>query len=193
MGEWLDELIDFFMAYGEWGLVAVSFADSSFFPIPPDVLLIPLGIANPDLVMWYAFLTTLSSVVGALLGWFIGHRLGRPVLVRFFSADKVEKVEEYFERFGGFSLAIAGFTPIPYKIFTIASGMCKVRLREVIIWSILGRGARFFLEAALILWLGKAAQTFIEEYFGLITVGAVAVILIVVLIYTMIKRSKKSD
>ncbi len=190
--EWIDKTVDFFMAYGEWGLAAVSFGDSSFFPIPPDVLLIPLGIANPDRVMWYAFITTVASVLGAVLGWFIGHRFGRPILLRFFSADKVEKVEEYFERYGGFSIAIVGFVPlpIPYKLFTIASGICEVRLREVIFWSILGQ--RFFMVGALIMWLGQAAQDFIEKYIGLISVGIVAVILIIALIYTLIKRSRKS-
>ncbi|GGE14993.1 hypothetical protein GCM10011571_15640 [Marinithermofilum abyssi] len=190
LSQWLDAMVQFFMSYGPWGLVIVSFTESSFFPIPPDVLLIPLSIAQPELALWYAFLTTASSVAGALLGWWIGRKWGRPVMLRFFSESTVQKVEGYFEQYGGFSLAIAGFTPIPYKVFTIASGICKVNIREVVLWSILGRGARFFLEGLLILWLGKAAQSFIQEYFSAITVSVVAVILLLALLYTWVKQSR---
>lgn len=188
--QWLDAITEWFMAYGAWGLAIVSFLESSFFPIIPDVILLPLGIAQPELVLWYALIVTVSSVAGAMLGYWIGHKLGRPVMVRFFKEETVAKVEGYFERYGGFSMAIAGFTPIPYKVFTIASGMCQVKKREVILWSLLGRGCRFFAEALIILWLGKAAMAFIEEYFGVLTLAVVAVILIGYLCYVFIKRSR---
>lgn len=192
ISQWLDTMMDWFLSYGSWGLAVVSFTESSFFPIPPDVLLIPLGIAQPELVWWYALITTAASVSGALLGWWIGRKLGRPIMLRFFQAETVDKVEGYFDRYGGFSLAIAGFTPIPYKVFTIASGMCRVRIREVIMWSLLGRSSRFFLEALIIALLGASAQTFIEEYFSIITTAVVAVLLLVILIRHLIKRKKES-
>ncbi|OYD07717.1 YqaA family protein [Paludifilum halophilum] len=190
LSQWLDALVEWFLENGSWGLAIMSFTESSFFPIPPDFVLLPLGIAQPELALWYAFLTTSFSTLGAILGWWIGHKLGRPVMIRFFKRETVEKVEGYFKQFGGFTLAIAGFTPIPYKVFTIASGLSQIRIREVLLWSFLGRGCRFFLEAALIMWLGKAAESFIDEYFGLITVIVVGVILVAYLLYRLFKRTR---
>ncbi|MFC4076682.1 YqaA family protein [Salinithrix halophila] len=185
---WFDAIVEWCLAYGSWGLAFVSFTEASFFPIPPDVLLIALGIAQPELTLWFALVTTIGSVSGAVFGWWIGRRFGRPVMLRFFKQETVEKVEAYFDRYGGFTLAIAGFTPIPYKVFTIASGMSQVKKRELILWSILGRGCRFFLVAFIILWLGQKAKSFIEEYFGLITVVTVAVVLLGYLLYMVFKR-----
>lgn len=188
--QWFDAMVEWFLSYGSWGLAIVSFVESSFFPVIPDVILIPLGIAQPELVWWYALITTLSSVAGAILGWFIGKKLGRPLMLRFFKLETVEKVEGYFDRYGGFSLAIAGFTPIPFKVFTIASGMSNVRIREVVFWSLLGRGTRFFLEALIIAWLGKAAGAFIEQYFGALSLSLVALVLLVALIWHLIRRKR---
>nr|WP_142504771.1 YqaA family protein [Melghirimyces algeriensis] len=190
MSEWIDVMVEWFMEYGVWGLIVVSFTESSFFPIIPEALLIPLGVAQPEMAWWYALITTVSSVAGALLGWWIGRKLGRPIMLRFFKEETVKKVEGYFEQYGGFSLAIAGFTPIPYKVFTIASGMCRIRIREVILWSFLGRGARFFLEGAIIAFLGKQAGEFIDQYLGLITASVAGAILVIVLIWQLIKRKK---
>lgn len=187
----LQEWTDYFLEYGAWGLGAISFMESSFFPIPPDVLLIPMGIAQPDLALWFAFITTITSVAGALLGWWLGNKFGRKLMLRFFKPELIEKVENYFERYGGAALAIAGFTPIPYKVFTIASGMCNVKKRDVILWSLLGRGGRFFLEAAIIIWLGKAAQEFINEYFGIITLSVGGLLVIGYIIYALIKKNRK--
>ncbi|EGK12791.1 YqaA family protein [Kroppenstedtia eburnea] len=191
--DWINAVAEWFLSYGSWGLAILSFFESSFFPVIPDVILIPLGIAQPELVWWYALITTLSSVAGALLGWWIGKKLGRPLMLRFFKQETVEKVEAYFEKYGGFSLAIAGFTPIPFKVFTIASGMCKIRIREVIIWSLLGRGARFFLEALIIAWLGKAAGEFINQYFGPLTLSLVALVLLAALIWHLLRRKRAAN
>jgi membrane protein YqaA with SNARE-associated domain len=192
MSELIHTIEEWLMEYGIFGLFFVSFADSSFFPIPPDVLLIPMGISNPDRVIWYAFITTVASVLGAILGWFIGKKLGRPVLRYIISEERIQKVENYFNKYGPVAILIAGFTPIPYKVFTIFAGITKVQLRTLIIWSIIGRGARFFLEAALIMVLGAQARPFIEENFGMVTLIGGALIVIVYIIYLVMRKKKKT-
>ncbi|MGD6845317.1 YqaA family protein [Bacillus infantis] len=192
MSELIHTIEEWLMEYGIFGLFFVSFADSSFFPIPPDVLLIPMGISNPDRVIWYAFITTVASVLGAILGWIIGKKLGRPVLRFIISEERIQKVENYFNKYGPVAILIAGFTPIPYKVFTIFAGITTVRLRTLIIWSIIGRGARFFLEAALIMVLGAQARPFIEENFGMLTLIGGALIVIVYIIYLVMRKKKKT-
>ncbi len=192
MSELIHTIEEWLMEYGIFGLFFVSFADSSFFPIPPDVLLIPMGISNPDRVIWYALITTVASVLGAILGWIIGKKLGRPVLRFIISEERIQKVENYFNKYGPVAILIAGFTPIPYKVFTIFAGITTVRLRTLVIWSIIGRGARFFLEAALIMVLGAQARPFIEENFGMLTLIGGALIVIVYIIYLIMRKKKKT-
>ncbi|MGM0855148.1 MAG: YqaA family protein [Bacillota bacterium] len=192
MAELLHAFEAWLLDYGVWGLILVSFADSSFFPIPPDVLLIPLAIANPDSALLYALYTTIASVIGALLGWLIGKKLGRPILVYFFSEKRIQKVEEYFTKYGAMALLIAGLTPVPYKIFTIFAGVSGVKIRVLVIWSIIGRGIRFFLEGAIILALGAKAKPFIEENFTLLTLTAGGTLVTVYLVYLVIKKRKKT-
>lgn len=191
MSEMIHAIEAWLMEYGVWGLFFVSFADSSFFPIPPDVLLIPMGISNPDSVIWYAFITTVASVLGAIFGWFIGKKLGRPVLRLIISEEKIQKVEHYFTKYGPMAILISAFTPIPYKVFTIFAGISKIRLRVLVIWSIIGRGARFFLEAIFIVTLGEKANPFIEENFSLVTIIGSLIIVIAYIIYLIIKKRRK--
>ncbi|OIU73012.1 YqaA family protein [Rossellomorea aquimaris] len=190
MSELLHAFEAWLMDYGVWGLIAVSFADSSFFPIPPDVLLIPLAIANPENALLYALYTTVSSVIGALFGWWIGKKLGRPILVYLFSEQRIQKVEEYFKKYGPMALLIAGLTPVPYKIFTIFAGVSGVRIRTLVIWSIIGRGIRFFLEGAIILTLGAKAKPFIEENFTMLTLAAGGVLILAYIVYLIIRKKK---
>jgi undecaprenyl-diphosphatase len=166
--------------------------ESSFFPIPPDVLMIPMGIANPDRAFWYAFLTTAGSVLGALLGWYIGKKVGRPILRYFIKEEKIVKVEQYFEKYGAMAILIAGFTPIPYKVFTVFSGISRVKIPTLIIWSIIGRGARFFLEAAIIVALGDKAMPFIQENFAMLTAAVGGVAIVGYLIYLFVRKTKKA-
>ena len=192
MSEWIHAFEEWLLEFGSWGLFIVSFLESSFFPIPPDVLLIPMGIANPDRAFWYAFLTTAASVLGALLGWYIGKKVGRPILRYFIKEEKIVKVEQYFEKYGAMAILIAGFTPIPYKVFTIFSGISRVKIPTLIIWSIIGRGARFFLEAAIIVALGDKAMPFIEENFAMLTAGVGGVAIVGYLIYLFARKVKKA-
>lgn len=192
MSEWIHTFEDWLLEFGSVGLFIVSFMESSFFPIPPDVLMIPMGIANPDRAFWYAFLTTAGSVLGALLGWYIGKKVGRPILRYFIKEEKIIKVETYFEKYGAMAILIAGFTPIPYKVFTIFSGISRVKIPTLIIWSIIGRGARFFLEAAIIVALGDKAMPFIEENFAILTAGVGGVAIVGYLIYLFVRKTKKA-
>jgi membrane protein YqaA with SNARE-associated domain len=188
MSDMIHEVEEWLLEYGLFGLFFVSFADSSFFPIPPDVLLIPMGISNPDSVLWYALVTTIASVLGAILGWFIGKKLGRPVLTLIISEERIQTVESYFTQYGPMAILISAFTPIPYKVFTIFAGISNVKLRVLVIWSIIGRGARFFLEAAIIMVLGSQAKTFIEENFSSATLLAGILLIGGYIFYLMIKK-----
>ncbi|ESU31563.1 hypothetical protein G3A_16155 [Bacillus sp. 17376] len=192
MSEWIHAFEEWLLEFGSWGLFFVSFLESSFFPIPPDVLMIPMGIADPDRALWYAFITTAGSVLGALLGWYIGKKVGRPILRYFIKEEKIALVEGYFEKYGAMAILIAGFTPIPYKVFTIFSGISNVKIPTLIIWSIIGRGLRFFLEAAIIVALGDKAMPFIEENFAMLTIILGVVVIFGYLIYAYLKRSKKA-
>ena len=174
-----------FLPFGELGLFVVAFMESSFFPIPPDLLLIPLVLVNPQLGLWYAFVCTLGSVLGALLGYYIGIKGGRPVLIKIAGVKKTDNVEKYFKKFGDWAIGIAAFTPIPYKVFTIAAGVFRHSIKNLLWISIIGRGARFFLVAGLIMFLGPEIIAFIENYFELFTVVAV---LGVVLAYYAFKK-----
>ncbi|MCL6616699.1 MAG: DedA family protein [Anoxybacillus ayderensis] len=187
MSQWIHHLEQWLLEFGVIGLVIVSFTESSFFPIPPDVLLIPLSIAQPEKALWFSFLTTVASVFGALLGWYIGKKFGRPILRYFISDEKMDKVEQYFQQYGAMAIVIAGFTPIPYKVFTIFSGISNINIRTLLFWSFIGRGARFFAEGLIIFMLGAQAKTFIEQHFTTITIVGGIVIIIAFLIYKRFK------
>jgi len=138
--------------YPAWALFFLAFAESSFFPIPPDVLLIAVCFAKPSSSLWFATVTSLGSVFGGAFGFFIGLKGGRPLLVKLFKERKVSVVDKYFEKYGVWAILVAGFTPIPYKIFTIASGAFKMNFKKFFIASIISRSARFFIVATFI-WL----------------------------------------
>ncbi len=141
--EWTKGLV---RDYGLVGLAVVAFAESSFFPIPPDALLLLLVLPPfSQSALLTSLVCTLASVSGAALGWVIGRIAGRPLLDRFFSPQKVARFEWLYERYGIACVFTAAFTPIPYKLFTIASGVFRYSLPALLAVSVVGRGARFFL------------------------------------------------
>lgn len=191
MSDFLANFIEFVRAYGVVGLAAVSFAESSFFPIPPDVLLIPMAFMNRRLALLYALVTTVSSVFGGIFGHIIGRKLGKPILRRFFKEETINKVEDYFKKYGGWSIAVAGFTPIPYKAFTISAGAFNVRVFTLIMASLLGRGARFFLEGLFIFFVGDAAKYYIENYFEVFTIIITVSFVIIYYIWKRLKNARR--
>jgi membrane protein YqaA with SNARE-associated domain len=154
-------------------LLVVSFVESSVFPIPPDILLIPMILARPREAWRLAALCTLASVVGGLLGYAIGYFLfdaiGRPVLEFYHAMDSYDALKAGFAEWGVWIIIIKGMTPIPYKLITIASGVAHFPLASFIGASIVSRSLRFFLVAALLWWFGDAARLFIERRLMLVT------------------------
>ncbi len=148
-------------------LGVLSFAESSFFPIPPDVMLMPMVIAKPAQWRWLAFWTTLMSVLGGVAGYFIGvfaFEWLQPHIIAWGYTDKLALSTSLFKEWGVWVVFVAGFSPIPYKIFTITAGALSMALIPFIIASIIGRGARFFIVAALLAWLGPRMEHLIIRY-----------------------------
>jgi membrane protein YqaA with SNARE-associated domain len=154
-------------------LFVISFAESSFFPIPPDVLLIPLCFGRPRRGHVFAGVCTLASVLGGMAGYGLGtwaSGLGHDLVVFFSSEATFEVVRRQFEENTFLYVAIAGFTPIPYKVFTISAGIFHVSFPVFVLASVLSRGARFFLEAGVVRLFGDRAREFLERRFELATI-----------------------
>lgn len=154
---------------GAWALFVISFMESSFFPIPPDILLIALCFGARKKWLKYAFICTLGSVLGGIAGWGIGWGLretvAEPLLAIFDPTGHTqEKIETWYTAYGFWGILIAAITPIPYKVFTIFSGMASYSLPLLIGASIIGRGFRFFLVAGLIRIFGLRVKPFIEKH-----------------------------
>lgn len=164
--------------YGGWALFVIAFAESSFFPIPPDVLLIPLCLGDPSRSFWFALLCTVGSVLGGMAGYGIGRWGGRPLVLRWFGGPRVRAVEVYYDRWNAWATGVGGLTPLPYKLFTIAGGVFAVRFGIFVLASFVARGLRFFTIAALIYFYGEAVQAFIERHLGWLSILFVILLLL---------------
>jgi len=162
-------------------LAAVSFVESSVFPIPPDALLIPMVLANRAKAWWYAFVCTLSSVIGGLAGYAIGFYLfeavAEPLLDFYGYADKFGQFAQTYNDWGAWAVLIAGVTPFPFKVITIASGATKLSLPVFIFASMVARMVRFFAVAGLIYVFGPPIRTFIEKRLGLVFAVSLALLI----------------
>ncbi|MBL4784363.1 MAG: DedA family protein [Cohaesibacteraceae bacterium] len=155
-----------------WALGIVSFVESSIFPIPPDTLLIPMVVANRRKAIFYAVLCTVTSVLGGLLGYYIGSALfdqiAKPILDFYGYGAKFDDFAEWFNVRGAWIVFIAGITPFPYKVITIASGATGLGLPVFLVASILARGLRFGIVTALLYFWGQPVREFIEKRLGLV-------------------------
>jgi len=169
-------------------LGVVSFSESSFFPIPPDVLLAPMTLAQPKRWIYLAALTTLTSVLGGLFGYVIGQvaiDAVMPWLQRIGYLGHFETAQQWFADYGFWAIFTAGFTPIPYKVFTIAAGAASMGLIPFVLGSVIGRGARFFLVAALVRFGGPPIEAHLRRYIDAIGWAVLAIILIAILIWQL--------
>ena len=169
-----------------WMLGAIAFAESSFFPVPPDVMLIPMSLARPQRAYVMALWCTVASVSGGLLGYAIGALLYDSVgawLIHLYGyGNKVEAFRTAYAQWGAWIILLKGLTPIPYKIVTITSGFANYNLGLFIVFSIIARGTRFFVLAFLLHRYGEQARHFIEKRLGLwVTLGAAVVVIVAAL------------
>jgi membrane protein YqaA with SNARE-associated domain len=165
-----------------WILGCVSFAESSFFPVPPDAMLIPMALARPDRAFFFAALCTATSVAGGILGYFIGAELyataGQWLIHLYGYGDKVDAFRDAYVHYGAWIILLKGLTPIPYKIVTITSGFAGFNFGLFIVLSVITRGARFYLVAFLLNRYGDHARHVLEQRLGLWTAIFLAVLVI---------------
>ncbi len=168
-----------------WFLGGISFAESSFFPIPPDVMLAPMSLARPDRAWWFATITTITSVAGGLFGYWIGASFFQwvePWLQASRYWESFELAKTWFVDYGFWAVFIAGFSPIPYKMFTMAAGVMSMAILPFTLASLIGRGARFFLVAGLMKWGGARMEDALQDWVDRLGWAMVALVGLLILI-----------
>ncbi len=165
--------------YGTPALFALAVAEASFFPVPPDVLLITLGLSIPRKSLYYALVCTAGSVLGGVVGFYIGFQfwaLGKGIIFNYVDQQGFEVVRNYFIQYEAWAIAVAGLTPVPYKVFTITAGFLRADFMVFLVASALSRGARFFVVAGLIYAFGPPIKSFIDRYFNVLTIVFMALL-----------------
>ena len=176
--------------HASYYLTGTSIAESSFFPVPVDVLLAPMVLAQREKAWWYAGLATIGSVVGAVIGYYIGmflfDQVAQPIIDFYHFQEKFVYVQDLFNEYGVWIIFIAGFSPIPYKIFTITAGVVGMPLLPFILTSVVARGARFFLVAGLVYAGGDKIDAVLEKRVEHIGWASVIIIILAIIIYKLI-------
>lgn len=165
--------LDFLISFGEAGLFVLAFIESSFFPIPPDFLYIPMILGAHPHPYFLAFIASLGSVLGAVFGYYIGLYGGRPLALRLLGKKSIlaiNKAEKFFQEYGPLAILISAFTPLPYKVFTITGGIAKMNLFSFILFGLIGRSARFFTVTYLLV---NFSELIMENFFKLSIFGAI--------------------
>lgn len=180
--EWFLSLAD--KAYATWALGITAFAEAFIFPVPPDVLLLPLCLGKPHRAFVFAFICSVFSVLGACAGYLLGSFLWEGFFsYGVFTEEQFAVVGEMFGHNAFYALLVSAFTPIPFKVFTVASGFFNVGFGVLLAGSAIGRSARFFLLAVVVWRFGDDAKAFIDRYFNLLTV--IAAVIFIAAIYML--------
>ncbi len=176
--------------YALYALVLLAFTESFFFPIPPDILLIAIAFSKPRYSFFYATLCSLSSVIGGIVGYAIGYFLfesiGRLIFDLYGGTNEFETVKEYYNSRGAWMVLIGGFTPVPYKLITIASGVFLLDFKIFLLCSVISRSARFFLESLLIFCFGEKISLLLEKYFNLFTILLIVTVILGFLLFRVL-------
>ena len=193
MKEIFIQMTQYFEQYGEMGLALNSFIESFFLVPPPDFLLIAMDLSAPQKALYYALICTIASAFGGAIGYGIGYWGGRPAFNWFFrkgGKEKFEAVEKLYNKYGTIAVFFSAFTPLPYKVFTIASGILSMNFWKFMVASFFGRGARFFIVSIVLMLFGEAIKQYIEWVIIAVTI---VIILFFVVLYKKRKSLIKSD
>ena len=188
MHEIFTKMNDFFQSMGVQGLALNSFIESFFLVPPPDFLLIAMDLANPKNALYYAFVCTIASALGGGVGYGIGYWGGRPAFNWMFrkgGKEKFDAVEKLYQKYGVTAVLLAAFTPIPYKVFTIASGILNMNFWKFMLASFVGRGSRFFIVSIVLMLFGEAIKQYIE-------LVIIAVTVVIILFFVILYKKRKS-
>ena len=173
-----------------WFLSFISFIESSIFPVPPDIILIPMSIVNKARAFFYALVCTISSVLGGLVGYIIGSLLFNTIgimIIDFYDLNEnVDDFKEYYRLYGAWIVIVAGFTPFPFKVITLSSGLFNLNIIVFITCAIISRGARFYLLSFLIYYYGEKVKNFIDKYFNILSYLLIIVLLIFIFLFKFI-------
>ncbi|CAJ1003602.1 MULTISPECIES: YqaA family protein [Bacillales] len=184
-----DQITQIFMQYGIWGLFGLAFLDSFIVPVPPFFLQIGMSLIDPTSAMRYATVAFTGSILGAPVGYMLGKWLGKPLLQKLLPEKWTAMATEQFAKNGDAAVLIGSFTPIPFKVFTILSGVFNYSLTKLMLFAILGRGIKFYLIGLLFHLYGKHAKELLDSYLEVTVLGIGALVAIVWLIW---KKRKKS-
>jgi len=188
MSNILIKMNDLFQSMGVEGLALNSFIESFFLVPPPDILLIAMNIAAPQRALYYALICTIASALGGAVGYAIGYWGGRPAfnwLFRKNGKEKFEAVENLYSKYGTFAVFFSAFTPIPYKVFTIASGILSMNFWKFLFASFIGRGLRFFIVSLVLMFFGESIKKYIE-------LVIIAVTILIILFFVILYKKRKS-
>ena len=195
-------MIDFYYQISEWllgfansdwsilVLGIVAFTEAIFSPFPPDPLLVAIGIFRLDLIVLLSVFVTISSVTGATLGYALGRTFGKSIAYRLVSSKRIESAEVMFKKYGMWVILLAAFTPIPYKVFAILSGVMNFDIRRFVLVSLIGRGMRFISLAFLVLIFGDDVKRFISGNFEILTAGIGVTVGIILFAYLLTRRAR---
>jgi membrane protein YqaA with SNARE-associated domain len=184
----VEQLILFFQNFGVVGLFVISFVESIFSPILPDLLLIPMALSTPEKAIYYSVIATIGSVLGGIVGYFVGNKYGIIAVKKFVPDKYVVKISNWLDQYGGWAIFLAALAPIPYKFVSISSGVFRINMVVFLAASIFGRGKRFLLEGILIFYYGPQAIELIKTYSNTFMIGVtIFIILLVVGIAVMRK------
>lgn len=176
----MEQLIAFFQNFGVVGLFVISFIESIFSPILPDLLLIPMALSAPEKAIYYSVIATTGSVLGGIIGYFVGNKYGILAVKKFVPDHYVVKISNWLEQYGGWAIFLAALAPIPYKFVSISSGVFRINMVVFLVASLFGRGKRFLLEGILIFYYGPKALELIKTYSNTFMIGITLFIVLLV-------------
>ncbi|MCU6712198.1 VTT domain-containing protein [Paenibacillus sp. J5C_2022] len=184
-------VIDFLKDYGPWGLVIHSFLDAVIFPIPAFFTQVSLSLINPTSALWLATLGYIACLVGTPIGYYLGKLMGKSVLYRFLKKEWIDAATARFQKNGEAAILLGSFTPIPFKVFTILSGVLNFPLWRLMAYAAIGRAAKFYVVGALFYFYGRAAESMVKDVSLYIFLIATPIILIFLFVRAKIRKKKQ--